>query len=131
MENRDLFKNSYEEYVSEIYRFCMFKLNRVEDAEDVTSESFIKLFDQNISEINNVRAWLYKVARTTIYDNFVRPTSRNTVEFLEGTDEETIMNSLKSLEKEAIEEEKIEIIKSEIKGLDDVTADIITMKNLG
>jgi RNA polymerase sigma-70 factor (ECF subfamily) len=132
MEKNQEFKKVYESHVSEIYRFCMFKLNNKEESEDVTSEAFIKLYEQNIGEINNVRAWLYKVARNTIYDNFVRPTTKNLVEFSDlDTNEEKIMNSLKSIEKEAIEESSIEIIKTEISGLDDITADIITMKIWG
>ncbi len=132
MEKNQEFKKVYESHVSEIYRFCMFKLNNREESEDVTSETFIKLYEQNISEINNVRAWLYKVARNTIYDNFIRPTTKNLVEFTDmETNEEKIMNSLKSLEKEAIDQATVQIIQSEIEGLDDVTADIITMKIWG
>ncbi|MCA9386629.1 sigma-70 family RNA polymerase sigma factor [Candidatus Dojkabacteria bacterium] len=132
MDNKDLLTKSYSDYAPEIFRFCMFKLNNREEAEDITSEAFIKLHEQNIAEINNVRAWLYKVSRNLIYDGFVRPVAKNLVEFTDmNANEETINNSLKSLEKDAIDSETIEIVKIELKNLDDTTADIISMKVWG
>ncbi|MCA9381409.1 sigma-70 family RNA polymerase sigma factor [Candidatus Dojkabacteria bacterium] len=132
MNNKDLLTKSYSDYAAEIFRFCMFKLNNREEAEDITSEAFIRLHEQNIAEINNVRAWLYKVSRNLIYDEFIRPTTKNLVEFTDmNKNEETINNSLKSLEKEAIDSETIEVVKVELQNLDDFTADIISMRIWG
>jgi DNA-directed RNA polymerase specialized sigma24 family protein len=50
------YQNSYDQYAKEIYRFCMFKLNNKEQAEDLTSEVFEKLFKSDLSQIQNIRA---------------------------------------------------------------------------
>lgn len=70
-------KQVYQDYVNQIYRFCMFKLNNKEDAEDMTSEVFTKFITQDINKITNVRAWLYATARNAIYDKRVRNSTEN------------------------------------------------------
>lgn len=128
MTNKQLFKEIYSNHVDEIFRFCMFKTNNREEAEDITSESFIRLFSQDISEIQNPRAWLYRVARNLIYDKYVRQAPDNLVVFTEQIDEERIENAINKMELKAINESTIEIIKTEIANLDSLTADIITFR---
>jgi RNA polymerase sigma-70 factor, ECF subfamily len=60
----------YEAYAEQIYKFVFFKLGNREDAEDITSQVFIKAANSLDIE-QDVRAkvaWLYQVARTTITD---------------------------------------------------------------
>jgi RNA polymerase sigma-70 factor (ECF subfamily) len=62
----------YEAYAEQIYKFVYFKLGNREDAEDITSQVFIKAansLDTTQDERTKV-AWLYQVARTTITDHW-------------------------------------------------------------
>jgi RNA polymerase sigma-70 factor, ECF subfamily len=62
----------YQAYVEQIYKFIFFKLGSREDAEDITSQVFIKAansLDVTQDERTQV-AWLYQVARTTITDHW-------------------------------------------------------------
>ncbi len=55
----------YRKYYEAIYRFCFRMLGNHENAMDITQETFIKLYERikgHVSEIENTRAWLYKVA---------------------------------------------------------------------
>jgi RNA polymerase sigma-70 factor (ECF subfamily) len=62
----------YQAYVEQLYKFVFFKLGNREDAEDITSQVFIKAansLDVTQDERTQV-AWLYQVARTTITDHW-------------------------------------------------------------
>jgi len=68
----DAFASIYDRYITSIYRFVYLKLPTREAAEDVTSETFLRFWNailQN-TEIRNVRAFLYQVARNLVVDYF-------------------------------------------------------------
>lgn len=70
-KDADAFAAIYDEYVDAIYRFIYFKVARHEDAEDITSAVFMKLWDyvaEKKHSVNNLRALLYSIARTKIVD---------------------------------------------------------------
>jgi RNA polymerase sigma-70 factor, ECF subfamily len=58
---------AYDKYVEQIYRFIFFKVGNREDAEDITSQVFIKAANSlDVTQIAQAQmAWLYQVARTT------------------------------------------------------------------
>src|SRR6476646_8571092 len=63
---------AYDKYVEQIYKFIFFKVGNREDAEDITSQVFIKaasMLDTEQDERAKL-AWLYQVARTTITDHW-------------------------------------------------------------
>ncbi len=64
----------YEVTVEQIYKFIYFKVGNREDAEDITSQVYIKAANLiDINQDNRARlAWLYQVARTTITDYWRR-----------------------------------------------------------
>lgn len=62
----------YDKYIQKIYRFVFLKVSTKENAEDLTSQVFIKTLDYLIEktdkDIQNLNAFLYQVARNTIAD---------------------------------------------------------------
>jgi RNA polymerase sigma-70 factor (ECF subfamily) len=60
----------YDRYVEQIYRFIYFKVGNREDAEDITSQVFMKAANSlDVTQEDSVKlGWLYQVARTTITD---------------------------------------------------------------
>lgn len=66
----EAFAQLYDRYVTAIYRFVLLKLPSKEDAEDTTSEIFLKCWRylQDRQEVREIRALLYQIARTTIAD---------------------------------------------------------------
>ncbi|WP_059170443.1 RNA polymerase sigma factor [Bacillus sp. FJAT-27445] len=62
-----LFKN----YHRDIYQFCLYFTNSVEDAEDITQETFIKAIN-NIRSLSNPersKYWLLAIAKNTAIDH--------------------------------------------------------------
>jgi len=63
----------YDYYVGKIYRFILFKVATSEEAEDLTSEVFLKTWEYINStsrKIENLNALFYKVARNCVIDYY-------------------------------------------------------------
>lgn len=69
----EAFSQIYDLYVTPIYRFIYFKVASRQDAEDLTSEVFLRIW-QYITEteesIENLKALLYKTARNLVIDSY-------------------------------------------------------------
>lgn len=69
------YQKLYDTYVDKIYRFIFFKVSSREDAEDLTSEVFLKVY-QYITDQKNViqhlNALLYQIARHRVIDYYRR-----------------------------------------------------------
>jgi RNA polymerase sigma-70 factor, ECF subfamily len=68
----EAFARIYDRYVEAIYRFAILKLPSEEDAQDVTSEAFMRTWAHinDRKPIDNVRAFLYQVTRNLIADRY-------------------------------------------------------------
>lgn len=73
-QDADAFTRLYDRYVEAIYRFAVLKLPTEEDAQDITSETFLKAWAHIRSggEISHVRAFFYQIARNLIADRYRR-----------------------------------------------------------
>jgi RNA polymerase sigma-70 factor, ECF subfamily len=72
VDRKALLQVVYDKYVEQIYRFIYFKVGNREDAEDITSQVFIKAANSldMTQAVQAQMAWLYQVARTTISDHW-------------------------------------------------------------
>lgn len=74
-EDRDAFAELYRRYQVPIYRFVLSRLRRREEAEDVTSEVFVKAL-RSIDRYQPTRApfwaWLYRIASNAVVDQVRR-----------------------------------------------------------
>lgn len=73
-KDTEAFAELYDLYVKRIYRFVFFKVGSHENAEDITSEVFLKTWQFLISgsegadEIKSFSGLLYRIARNSIID---------------------------------------------------------------
>ncbi|NUM25097.1 MAG: RNA polymerase sigma factor [Candidatus Buchananbacteria bacterium] len=80
------FSEVYDLYVTPIYRFIYFKVATKQDAEDLTSEVFLKIWQyvtETEEEIQNLRALLYRTARNLVIDFYRRNAKRDLTQDLE------------------------------------------------
>lgn len=67
----DAFAQMYDLYVTQIYRFIYFKVATRQDAEDLTSEVFLKTWNYIVEKdepVENFKALLYRIARNLVID---------------------------------------------------------------
>jgi len=86
----EAFAKIYDLYVIAIYRFIYFKVSSAQDAEDLTSEVFLKAWQyarQSEEVIENLRAFIYKVARNLVIDFYRQRAKREY-----NADDEVLLN---------------------------------------
>lgn len=73
-----------EEQYDKIYRYCYFKVNQREIAEDITQETFLRFLESS-DYVNTGKAmqYLYTIARNLCIDEYRKPKT-------ESLDEETV-----------------------------------------
>lgn len=69
-QDTDSFATLYDKYVERIYRFVYFKVGTQEEAEDITSEVFLKAWNylREKKDIKSFSGFLYRIARNLIID---------------------------------------------------------------
>ncbi len=69
------------EQYDKIYRYCYFRLNHRETAEDITQETFLRYFDSVCyRERGKSLEYLYTIARNLCIDEFRKRSSKQTAE---------------------------------------------------
>lgn len=86
------FAKIYDAYFDAIYRFIYFKVNS-EQAYDLTSETFFKVWQYIFknNKIENLRAFLYQVARNSVIDYYRQDKSKKTIA-LDQVDEKSLID---------------------------------------
>jgi RNA polymerase sigma factor (sigma-70 family) len=68
--------NTMQQFGKKLFGFVRGKVKSNEDAEDILQEVWYQLLNLgNLSELENVGAWLYQVARNKVTDKFRKKTS--------------------------------------------------------
>ena len=79
--DKEAFGELYDLYLEPIYRFIYFKVSRVQEAEDLTSEVFLRVWQyiKDEIEIENIKAFLYRVSRNAVIDFYRKNYGKETV----------------------------------------------------
>jgi RNA polymerase sigma-70 factor (ECF subfamily) len=65
------FRRLHELHVERVHRFVAFKVNRPEDADELTSEVFLRAWEyMTAQKVDNVTAFFFRVARNIIADHY-------------------------------------------------------------
>jgi RNA polymerase sigma-70 factor, ECF subfamily len=129
-QDQEAYGRFYDLYVKRIYRFVYFKVNSTTDAQDLTSEVFLKIW-QYIKEgkdIKNLNAFTYMIARNLVID-FYRSKSRED-QSLENTNTLDQVDQSKDLLKEQIKDSDLRGVLSGLDHLKDEYKEVIILKYL-
>jgi RNA polymerase sigma-70 factor (ECF subfamily) len=127
------FRKMVEEYRDRIYTFALYSLRRPEEAEDVTQEVLVKLW-QNSGRIDveNPAAWVMRVTRNAVIDRIRRRRSRAAV-IADEADYDLASGYAAApgnTESEVESREFREALESALAGLDDPYRSILVMREV-
>jgi RNA polymerase sigma-70 factor (ECF subfamily) len=130
-QDEQAFASLYDHYIDDIYRFVYYKVSNQQDAEDLTSEIFLKtwryLIDESNKDVDNFRALIYRTARNRIIDFYRKRSDKEECsieDVLKVTPDET------SLEQEVQEEITQEQILKKMQKLKDNYQEVIVLRYL-
>jgi len=72
-KDADAYATIYDLYIEKIYRFVLFKISNVQEAEDITSDTFLKTWQyltRRKRNIKSISGLLYKIARNAVIDAY-------------------------------------------------------------
>ena len=85
------FGEFYELHLHEIYRFILFRVDDHDEAEDLTAKVFLQAWESLTShreqQIQNIRAWIYRIAYNKVIDYH---RSRKSQEPIDGKTSQTL-----------------------------------------
>jgi RNA polymerase sigma-70 factor, ECF subfamily len=82
----------YDRYFDQIYRFVYFRVSDQKDTEDLVEAVFLKTFQRlrtNRSQIDNIKAWLYRTASNLVIDYYRTRKETLPMEALQNTGDES------------------------------------------
>lgn len=90
-QDKTAFLQSYDLYFDQIFRFIFFKIGNREDAQDLTSATFLKCWGyvqsgklKSDNEYKSLRSFLYKIARNLTIDYYRQVKPQATLEEAEN-----------------------------------------------
>lgn len=132
-KDREAFAVAYDEYSDSIYRFVYFKIGDVEEAKDLTSAIFLKVwgFVQNngIRDYKTLKSLIYKVARNCVVDYYRKNAMENakTVDISE-LDKQHVVSEKDDLLLQTVVLADIEMVQQKMLDLKDEYREIIILR---
>lgn len=82
----EAFGELYDTYVKAIHRFIYFKVASQEQAEDLTSETFLKAWQylRERRDVQSIQALLYSIARSVVIDHYRHAAAEKTTPLEDG-----------------------------------------------
>ena len=124
-----LYQQAIDQNRQRIYSFAFYSLRAKEDAEDVTQEVFIKLW-QHWQKVDHAKlgGWLMRVAHNAVIDHVrkQRPAQANLNHYVDVDEQVGAENEEVQLDQQAFKEQLLQAIKT----LDDPFRSIIIMRDV-
>ena len=126
----DAYTSVYNAYIDKIYSFIFFKVSTHEEAEDITSDVFLRAWQYITSsdrDVKNLNAFLYQIARNAVIDYY---RSKSRVEIVRDED---IMKNIEDQQQQRLLKEidvhsDFEKVEKIIKTLKDEYKDVVLLR---
>lgn len=87
-KNPAAFKHLYNKWLKPVYRYFYFRVGNTKDAEDLTSQVFLKAFESisRYKDRGNFSAWLFSIAHAKTVDHYRKPCREVPIDRIEKVD---------------------------------------------
>lgn len=136
MGNKDEFSNIIDKYQKMIYSICYKIFNNKSDAEDMTQETFMKIYKNlyKCEDNENIKTWIYTLAYNICIDEIRKRNTKKKISSSVGNfeDETSIVleKDLCSPEKLFLDKEGLMVIEKAINKLNAVNRVIVFLRDI-
>jgi RNA polymerase sigma-70 factor (ECF subfamily) len=92
----------YDSYVNDVYRYAFSRLNNKTEAEDITSETFLKALEKfgtyEPQEGKRIKYWLIRISRNLIIDKYRKKEMTEFHEEFTAFEDEDILNKVANMD---------------------------------
>lgn len=122
--NQIYFEQLFQEYSDVIYRLALYKTNDIDTAEEITQETFLRLWKhiESDKEIDNPKSYLYQITRNLVIDYYRKKKDTS----LDNLIEEGFEPSNQTTKQETLTD--IHLLRSVIDNLDEMYREPIYLK---
>ncbi|MFA6106490.1 MAG: RNA polymerase sigma factor [Patescibacteria group bacterium] len=112
-KNKAAFDEFYCLYADRMYQYIYYKINSKEDAEDLTSAFFLKIWglaqEGKIDEAKTIKPFLYTVARNIVIDHYRKLSQQKTISLDIQTGREMEAEAEAATAKDFLADEKVDL----------------------
>ena len=122
---RKIFTQIYDDHVNKIYRFIFLKVSSQDIAQDLCSETFIRVwksFNSEDKQIDNPQAFLYQTARNLVIDHYRQKGKVQTIQI----DNIPIIDDRTDLERKSFQDSDLGAIQSVLASIKPEYQEIVT-----
>ena len=125
---RKEFSKIYDKYIDRIYRFVFLKVSSKDVAQDLCSDAFLKCWEvyNNGTKIDNIQAFLYRIARNLVIDHYRQKGRMQFVSF----ESLPIIDPSPGLEEKLAFDSDLELIKAAIPSLKEDYQNVVIWRYL-
>lgn len=131
VKRNERFKDIYQKYQKKIYWYIYRKVSKPARAEDLTADTFLKLYENwdDVSDRNEkgIVSWLYTVARNTAID-FLRKMKVRDNRPIENEEIDPATRVFENFVEEAMKEERLEKINNAMSVTSELEKELITLR---
>jgi RNA polymerase sigma-70 factor (ECF subfamily) len=128
----DAFARLYDLYIERIFRFVRFKVSSQEEAEDISSDVFLKAWKfikESDVKIGNFKAFVYRIARNCVID-FYRNKSRAFERLTDDQEQLETIRDQKNLQEEVANKIEVAAIENHLGKLKEEYREVILLKHV-
>ncbi len=123
--DKKAFGELYERYLDDIYRYVYYRVSNHQDAEDLTEQIFLKVWEGISGYRGQVpfKAWIYRIAHNAIIDHY-----RTRKEALPLTEQIILVDNTPDLEKRLVTKENAEQLVNIMSQLSPLHQHVLTLR---
>jgi len=131
-KDKEAFIKAYDLYIDDIYRFVYFKIGHKEEAQDLTSQVFLKTWNHiqtnSLTDHKTLRSLIYKIARNAVVDYYRENSGKIISSLNDENNEISIVDANQNLARQMEINHDFSLVEKKLSELKDEYNEVIVLR---